>query len=105
MRWALEEAGLPNKTRLLEQGDQEKPDHRAPQPFGRCRSRFGKVPVQRCTVHKHRNLLARAPERLREEFPRAGPHIVEVRWKDSEAAVAQPDGSPIGEARAGERSP
>ena len=24
------------------------------------------VPVQRCTVHKHRNLLAHAPERLRE---------------------------------------
>jgi putative transposase len=26
------------------------------------------VPVQRCTVHKHRNLLARAPERLHEEI-------------------------------------
>jgi putative transposase len=25
------------------------------------------VPAQRCTVHKHRNLLARAPERLHEE--------------------------------------
>ena len=25
------------------------------------------VPVQRCTVHKHRNLLAHAPERLRDE--------------------------------------
>ena len=25
------------------------------------------VPAQRCTVHKHRNLLAHAPERLREE--------------------------------------
>ena len=25
------------------------------------------VPVQRCTVHKHRNLLAHAPERLHEE--------------------------------------
>jgi transposase-like protein len=25
------------------------------------------VPTQRCTVHKHRNLLAHAPERLREE--------------------------------------
>ena len=24
--------------------------------------------VQRCTVHKHRNLLARAPERLHEEI-------------------------------------
>ncbi|MFM2444216.1 MAG: hypothetical protein RJB09_1402, partial [Pseudomonadota bacterium] len=26
--------------------------------------------VQRCTVHKHRNLLAHAPERLHEEFKR-----------------------------------
>ena len=26
------------------------------------------VPVQRCTVHKHRNLLASAPERLHEEI-------------------------------------
>ena len=33
-RWALEEAGLPYATRLLEQGDQDKPDYRALQPFG-----------------------------------------------------------------------
>ena len=33
-RWALEEAGLPYKTRLLEQGDQDRPEYRAPQPFG-----------------------------------------------------------------------
>jgi glutathione S-transferase len=33
-RWALEEAGLPYKTRLLEQGDQDKADYRALQPFG-----------------------------------------------------------------------
>jgi glutathione S-transferase len=33
-RWALEEAGLPYKTRLLEQGDGDKPDYRAIQPFG-----------------------------------------------------------------------
>jgi len=26
------------------------------------------VPVQRCTVHKHRNLLAHAPERLQDEI-------------------------------------
>src|ERR1700719_981672 len=26
------------------------------------------VPVQRCTVHKHRNLLAHAPERLHDEI-------------------------------------
>ena len=39
-RWALEEAGLPYKTRLLEQGDQDKPDYRALQPFGQ-------VPISR----------------------------------------------------------
>jgi glutathione S-transferase len=33
-RWALEEAGIPYKTRLLQQGDQDKPDYRALQPFG-----------------------------------------------------------------------
>jgi glutathione S-transferase len=33
-RWALEEAGLHYNTRLLEQGDQDKPDYRALQPFG-----------------------------------------------------------------------
>ena len=33
-RWALEEAGLPYKTHLLEQGDQDKPAYRALQPFG-----------------------------------------------------------------------
>jgi glutathione S-transferase len=33
-RWALEEAGLPYRTRLLGQGDQDKPDYRALQPFG-----------------------------------------------------------------------
>jgi glutathione S-transferase len=34
VRWALEEAGTPYRTRLLEQGDQDKPDYRAMQPFG-----------------------------------------------------------------------
>lgn len=29
---------------------------------------WGNVLVQRCTVHKHRNLLAHAPERLHEEI-------------------------------------
>jgi len=29
---------------------------------------WDRVPVQRCTVHKHRNLLAHAPERLHEEI-------------------------------------
>jgi glutathione S-transferase len=33
-RWALEEAGLPYRTRLLAIGDQDKPEYRALQPFG-----------------------------------------------------------------------
>jgi glutathione S-transferase len=34
VRWALEEAGIPYKTRLLGAGDQDKPEYRALQPFG-----------------------------------------------------------------------
>jgi len=34
VRWALEEAGLSYNTRLLEQGDQDKAEYRALQPFG-----------------------------------------------------------------------
>jgi glutathione S-transferase len=34
VRWALEEAGLPYRTRLLAQGDQDRPEYRALQPFG-----------------------------------------------------------------------
>jgi glutathione S-transferase len=34
VRWALEEAGIPYRTRLLSFGDQDKPDYRALQPFG-----------------------------------------------------------------------
>ena len=47
------------------------------------------VPVQRCTVHKHRNLLAHAPERLHEEISAdyndmiyaAAPKEIEARRK------------------------
>ena len=34
VRWALEEAHLPYRVRLLEQGDQDKSEYRALQPFG-----------------------------------------------------------------------
>jgi len=34
VRWALEEAGLSYQMRLLEQGDQDKAEYRALQPFG-----------------------------------------------------------------------
>jgi glutathione S-transferase len=33
-RWALEEANLPYRSRLLAMGDQDKPEYRALQPFG-----------------------------------------------------------------------
>ena len=34
LRWALEEAGIPYQTRLLQMGDQNKPEYRALQTFG-----------------------------------------------------------------------
>ena len=34
VRWALEEAGLPYRTRLLTQGEKNTPEYRALQPFG-----------------------------------------------------------------------
>jgi glutathione S-transferase len=34
VRWALEEAGLPYRSRLLEHGEQDTPEYRALQPFG-----------------------------------------------------------------------
>jgi len=34
VRWALEEAGMPYKSRLLSSGDQDKPGYRTLQPFG-----------------------------------------------------------------------
>jgi glutathione S-transferase len=34
VRWALEEVGIPYKTRLLEQGEGDTPEYRALQPFG-----------------------------------------------------------------------
>ena len=36
---------------------------------------WGDVPTQRCTVHKHRNLLAHAPQRLHEEVSAEGSSV------------------------------
>jgi transposase-like protein len=62
------------------------------------------VPVQRCTVHKHRNLLAHAPERLHDEVTAdytdmiyaATPEEIEARrkafireWRPKHRAVAE----------------
>ncbi len=38
------------------------------------------VPMQRCTVHKHRNLLAHAPERLHEEISADYENAIAAVW-------------------------
>lgn len=43
------------------------------------------VPVQRCTVHKHRNLLAHAPERLHEEIGADYTDMIYVQAPDQDA--------------------
>src|SRR5436309_9947227 len=43
------------------------------------------VPVQRCTVHKHRNLLAHAPERLHHELTT---HYTDMIYADTPAEIA-----------------
>jgi glutathione S-transferase len=75
-RWALEEAGLPYRTRLLEQGDQDKPAYRALQPFGQVpileedrRSRDDDG-VANPRAHRHRH-ERRAPRTLRRTLHRA----------------------------------
>lgn len=52
VRWALEEAGLPYESRLLEQGDQDKPEYRALQPFGQVPVLHPALAayVERCTA-------------------------------------------------------
>lgn len=37
------------------------------------------LPIQRCTVHKHRNLLAHAPKTLHDELTEAE---TRMRWRD-----------------------
>ena len=44
------------------------------------------VPVQRCTVHKHRNLLAHAPERLHDEISNDYKDMIYAKSKEEIAA-------------------
>src|SRR5437667_10755040 len=44
------------------------------------------VPVQRCTVHKHRNLLAHAPERLHEAIGAAYTDLIYAVTREDIAA-------------------
>ncbi len=47
------------------------------------------VPVQRCTVHKHRNLLAHAPERLNEEISADYKDMIYAETKEEIATKRQ----------------
>jgi putative transposase len=47
---------------------------------------WGDVPTQRCTVHKHRNLLAHAPKRLHEEV---SADYTDMIYADSPAEIAE----------------
>jgi putative transposase len=47
---------------------------------------WSEVPVQRCTVHKHRNLLAHAPERLHEEISNDYKDMIYAETKQEIAA-------------------
>jgi transposase-like protein len=62
---------------------------------------WDRVPVQRCTVHKHRNLLAHAPERLHEEISADYTDMIVsgvpfTPWLDSSMAAGHRHGSACG---------
>jgi glutathione S-transferase len=96
VRWALEEAGLPYKTRLLEMGDQDKPDYRALQPFGqvpileedgRVLFETGAIVLhigERCEalLPKDANARARATQWLIAALNSIEPHIMNVAVLD-----------------------
>ena len=66
IRWALEEAGIPYRVRLLGQGDQDTPEYRAIQPFGQ-------VPVieeEGLTLFESGAILLRIAERSEVLSPR-----------------------------------
>jgi glutathione S-transferase len=96
VRWALEEAGMPYQTRLLEQGDQDKPDYRALQPFGqvpifeedgRVLFETGAIVLhigERCEalLPKDPNARARATQWLIAALNSIEPHIMNVAVLD-----------------------
>jgi glutathione S-transferase len=76
-RWALEEAELPYKTRLLEQGDQDKPEYRALQPFGQVPilEEDGRVVFESGAIVLH--IAARSEALLPQE---AGARARAIQW-------------------------
>ena len=58
-RWALEEAGLPYRTRLLEQGDQDGDGAQSPQAYGQHHVRQAPCCLHRA-LHRQAGFQARA---------------------------------------------
>ena len=58
------------------------------------------VPVQRCTVHKHRNLLAHAPERLHEEITADYTDMIYAATRQEIEAPARPSSASGGSSTA-----
>jgi len=77
VRWALEEAGLPYRSRLLTHGDQDKPEYRALQPFGQ-------VPVLEEngeSLFESGAIVLHIGERSENLLPKAaGPRARAVQW-------------------------
>jgi len=76
-RWALEEAGLEYRTRLLTNGDQDKPEYRALQPFGQ-------VPILEEngeTLFESGAIVLHIGERSEILLPKApGPRARAIQW-------------------------
>jgi len=76
-RWALEEAGLEYRTRLLTNGDQDKPEYRALQPFGQ-------VPILEEngeTLFESGAIVLHIGERSETLLPKApGPRAKAIQW-------------------------
>jgi len=77
VRWALEEAGEPYEERLLQQGEQDGPEHRALQPFGQ-------VPVYEedgLVLFESGAIVLHVAERSEALLPReAGARARAVQW-------------------------
>ena len=91
-RWALEEAGIPYQTRLIELGDGDKPEYRVLQPFGQVPilEEDGKVLFEtgaivlhigersEALLPKHPDARARATQWLIAALNSIEPHIMNV---------------------------
>ena len=83
VRWALEEAGLPYRTRLLEQGEQDAPEYRALQPFGQVLFESGAIVLHigersEALLPRERAARARATQWLIAALNSVEPHVMNV---------------------------